>query len=155
VPRSLTPIPADTPIVDKKGAINFFFRLAWQALIDAFQQVPTVAAIERLAQAAALVTTGLYTTRAAGLYRISWYLRKTVADGVSSSLTVTLGWTESALALTEAAPALATDTVTAQQSGSKLVYADESTDLTIAVAYASNTPGAMKWRLDASVEALT
>jgi LDH2 family malate/lactate/ureidoglycolate dehydrogenase len=155
VPRSLTPIPADTPIVDKKGAITFYFRLAWQSLIDAFQQVPTVAATEVLAQAAALVTTALYTTRAAGLYRISWYLRKTTADGVSSSLTLTLGWTETAFAQSEAQAAVAVDAVTAQQSGQKVVYADESTDLTIAVAYASNTPGAMKWRLDASVEALT
>lgn len=154
MPRTLSPIPTGMLIVDDNGAITLFFRLAWQTLIDSFTTSPTAATVQKLSQTAALPTAAAFTTRATGLYRVSWYLRKTVADGVSSSLTLTLGWTESGLAVTEAEAALTTDTITAQQSGSKVVWADGATDLTYQVAYASNTPAKMNYRLDVSVESL-
>jgi hypothetical protein len=152
VPRTLEPITLGEAIVDKAGAISIGFRQKWQQLMDSFQFSPSVAAVELVNQSAAVVTTSAYLTKAAGLYRISYVLRKTVADGVSSSLTFTYGWIESGVALTESAAALATDTTTAQQSGTKLVYADANTDLTFALAYASNTPAAMHYRVDVTVE---
>lgn len=154
MPRSLGPIPTGVQIVDKAGAINDFFRLRWQQLIDAFTSTPATGALQKLALTAALVTTAIYTTKSAGVYRISYYMRKTAADGVSSSLTFTFGWSESGIAQTESETALTTDAVTAQQSGSKVVWADAVTDLTAAIAYASNTPGAMSYRVDAVVEQL-
>ncbi len=157
MPKSLSIIPSGVRIVDTLGAINEFFRFRWEELRSGFQTTPTVAGepdLQKTGQTAALATTALYTTKTAGLYRLSYYMRKTVADGVSSSLTVTWGWTESGTALTEAQPALTTDTTAAEQSGSKLVYADANTNLTIAVAYASNTPNRMTWRIDNCVELL-
>lgn len=154
--RSLAPIPSGVQIVDKAGAITDFFRLRWQQLIDGFQASPLAGSTQKLNQSAALGTTAIYTTKAAGLYRISYYLRKTVIDGVSSSLTPTIGWIESGIGLTEAQPAIANDSVTTGQgSGSQTKWVDQQTDITIAIAYASNTPGTMKWRLDAAVEQLT
>lgn len=153
MPKSLGLIPQGVVIVDKDGAITDFFRLRWEELRSGFQTSPTAAALQKIGQTAALATTALLTTKSAGLYRISWYLRRTVNDGVSSSATVTLGWQESGVPLTEAQTPV-TEAGTAEQSGSKLVWADGATDLSIAVAYASNTPGLMAYRLDTSVEQL-
>lgn len=152
MPRTLDPIPVDVPIVEKDGSITIYFRRLWDTLIAGYQNIGSRAAVALTGQTAAIVTTSAYTTLSSGLYRISWYMRKTVADGVSSSLTVTLGWSESGIALTEAGAALATDTTSAQQSGSKVVSADAASDITFAVAYASNTPNKMTYRIDVVVE---
>lgn len=152
--RALSPIPDGSSIVDKFGSITVFFRLRWQELIDAFGDVPVAGSVQRTGQTAALVTTAVYTTVAAGFYRISYYMRKTVADGVSSSLTATVGWTETGVPLSESAAPLTTDTTAAQQSGTKVVWADAGTDITIAFAYASNTPAKMTWRANVAVESL-
>lgn len=154
IPQSLAPIPEGTQIVDKNGAITTFFRLRWESLINGFQFTPTVAVVQLTGQHATIVTTAAFTTLTAGRYRISYYLRKTAADGVSSSLTVTLGWTESGIALSESGAALATDTTAAQQSGEKVVDVDAAVDITYAVLYASNTPNQMVYRLTINVEQL-
>ncbi|HEV8262936.1 MAG TPA: hypothetical protein VGQ19_19545 [Burkholderiales bacterium] len=155
MPQVLSPIPLATPIIEKDGSISAFFRLRWQELIDSFLRTPTASAVSKLSpQSASIATTAAFTTRVAGYYRVSYYMRKTQADGVSSSLTFTWGWTETGVALPESAAALTTDTTSAQQSGSKTVYADAASDLTYAVAYASNTPGQMKYRLEVRVEQL-
>jgi hypothetical protein len=152
MPRQINIIPADTKIVDQNGAITLFFRLAWQSLVNAFQLAATRASLAELTKGAAIGTTIAWTTAQAGVFRVSWYLRKTVADGVSSSLTITIGWTDKAAAETQAGAALAADTNVAQQNGSVVVRADANTSLTYAVAYASNTPGAMKFDVVVVVE---
>lgn len=149
--RTLPPIPTETKIVDRFGAVTLFFMQVWETLRASFLVVAAAATLQLTEQSAAIATTAVYTTLSAGLYRLSYYVRKTAIDGVSSSLTVTLGWVEG-IAQTEVQAALAADAVTAQQTGNKVVWADANTDLTIAVAYASNTPAAMKFRLDALVE---
>lgn len=154
MPSSLAPIPLGAQIVDTAGSITDFFRLRWQSLIDGFQLSATVADVQKLAQTAALVATAAFTTKAAAAYRITYYLRKTVADGVASSATVTLGWTETGVALTVSGAALVLDTVLAVQTGSALVWADGATDITYAVAYSSTTPNKMTYRLDVTVEQL-
>lgn len=158
--RNLSPIPGGTVIVDKTGGITDFFRLRWEELRSAFSSTPAAGSVQfgppgSVALSAALPTTVVFTAKIAGLYRISYYLRKLTADGVSSALTATVGWTETGVAQSESEAAVTVDAVTAQQSGSKVVWADANTDLTIAVAYASNTPAAMTYRVDAAVESLT
>jgi hypothetical protein len=158
MPQTLAPLPLQAEIVDQAGAITNFFRLRWEQLRTAFQYVNTVAnTLQGLPSGVlngALAATAIYTTLAAGTYRVSYYIRKVTNDGVSSSLQVTLGWTESGLAQTEVEAALTVDAVTAQQSLSKVVDSDGATNITIAVAYASNTPGLMTYRLRTSVEQL-
>lgn len=154
MPQSLAPIPQEMQIVDEGGAITEFFRLRWQQLIDAFTLTPSAATVFTTAQTAAIGTSSAFVTRQDALYRVSYYLRKTQADGVSSSLTFTWGWIDGGVALTESAAALTLDSVIAEQSGSKVVMADASSGLTYAVAYASNTPGQMAYSLSVSVEQL-
>lgn len=154
MPSTLAPIPAGTPIVEKDGTITAFFRLLWQSLIDSFQYTPTVALVALTGQHASIVMTAAFTTLNAGRYRISYYMRKTTADGVNSSLTVTLGWTESGIALSESGAALVTDTTAAQQSGEKVIDVDAAVDITYAIAYVSNTPNQMQFRLTVNVEQL-
>lgn len=152
--QSLGPIPEGVAIVNEDRSITDFFRLRWQDLITAFTTTPTVATVQQLAQGASIATVAAYTTLSPGKYRVSYYLRKTTADGAGSALTFTWGWTETGIPLTESAAALLTDTTAAEQSGSKVVYADGATDLTFAVVYASTTPLFMKFRVDVVVEKL-
>lgn len=156
MPKTLAPIPAGVAITldaqNLTGVITDFFRLRWQSLIDNFQTTPDVATQSWTGQVAALATTTLYTTKTAGYYRVSYYLDKTVADGVSSSLQVTVGWTEGGSARTSVFGALTTDSIGANQSGSVMVPCDGASALTIAVAYASNTPNKMTYRADAITE---
>lgn len=155
MPRVVDPIPLGAPITEKDNTASLLFRYRWQQVIDGATITPTLAATQLLTQNAAIATTAVYTTLNAGRYRISYYIRKTQVDGVSSSLTVTLGWTESGVPLTETFAAIAADSVTTgKQEGSIVIYADSATDLTFAVAYASNTPGQMKYRIDVVAEQL-
>lgn len=154
MPTSLGELPIAVPIVEKEGWITLFFRQRWEELRTRFNLSPTVASVPLAGQAAAIATVAAFTVSAGGLYEVSYYMRKTAPDGVSSSLTFTYGWTESGLPLTESETALAADATNAQQSGSKLIRSDANADLTFAVAYASNTPGQMKFRVDVVVKQL-
>lgn len=110
-------------------------------------------AVNLTAQSSSLTTTPVpLPTLATGAYRISYYTRKTTADGVSSSLTITFSWTEGGQALSLSGSALTNDAVTAVQSGTLLILSDASSPISYSVAYGSNTPGAMKFRLYILVE---
>jgi hypothetical protein len=157
MPKQLSPIPADVAIVTREGLALLFFHLRWQELQDGINVVPAAGLLSyrgAAALGAALGTTTIFTTRVAGRYRISYYTRKTVADGVSSSLTATIGWLEGGVPLTEAGTVLNVDNTGQYDSKTRDVYADAGVNLTIATAYASNTPGNMRYSLDASVELL-
>lgn len=149
-----SPIPIGVPITERDGTITPFMRLRWQELIDGGAVVPVAARFSSVEEHAALPVTTLLTVTAAGEYRITVYVRKITPDSVSSSLTVTVGWTESAVPLTDSAPALTVDAITATQAFSRLVVADANSDLTLQIAYASNTPNAMRYLVRAVVERL-
>ena len=121
---------------------------------DSMVRTPTEARISDSGQTAALATTTIRTTTLQADYEVGYYIQKTTADGVSSSLTVTLGWTANGVAQTRAFAALATDTTGANQSAVIPILADAATDITIAIAYASNTPGTMVYLYRASVKRL-
>src|SRR4051812_43985035 len=91
---------------------------------------------------------------AAGTYRVTYYARKTFADGVASSLTVTLGWTENGLALSLSGAPMVADTVSSPQNGSITVTIDGNSALTYSTAYASTTPNRMRYKVEFTVEAL-
>lgn len=156
MPRTLSPIPLQAAIVDRAGAINDFFRLRWQELIDGSLFTPSVASVSSgtPAPSASLATTAVYTTKTSGRYRVSYGLHKKTPDGVSSSLTVTIGWVQGGIALTKTFAALTLDTVLAEQDGVIPFRADANIDITIAILYASNTPGLMAYEYDVTVENL-
>jgi hypothetical protein len=153
--RSLAPIPLGSPIVERDGTITAFFRQRWQDVGAGWTETPSVQQARRVAQTAALATTAVWTTTAAGMHRVSWYLRKTRADGVSSSATVTIGFVDlDGVALSYPGPALTLDSVGAWQGVIVPIRCGTPTDITAAVAYASATPGAMRYDLEVRVEYL-
>lgn len=144
MPNELPPIPPNVAITEPEtGFMTFFFRQIWELVRTGFQRAPTVASIEIADENEAVVTSLAWLALADGEYRVSWRLRKIVADGVSSSLTVTIGWLDGGVAISQAFPALTTDTVVAQSSGSLVLHADGASQITYAIAYASNTPNKM------------
>jgi hypothetical protein len=152
MPSTLSPLVLGARLVDKVGGTTLFFLERWQQLIGSFQVSPNVARTQALGLSASLPATTAYIPLVAGLYRVNVYLRKTAADGVSSSLTLTIGWTESGVPLTQSFAALTTDTTGSVQATSFQVWSDASAPITTAVVYASNTPGAMQYREDVDVE---
>lgn len=158
MPTVLSDIPLGIPIVDQSGGITIFYRLRWNELQERFQLAPVAATADSPSTdpSAATGTTSLLTTVSSGLYRVTVYSRKTVADGVSSSLQLTLGWTEHAVALTKTFAAVTADSITTSvDSITWTVLADATTDINFSFAYASNTPGNMKYLYRVRVEQLS
>jgi hypothetical protein len=156
--NTIAPINAQTPIAEDAkgnplGYISRYFRQWLLAITTQLQSfVPTYPSLSLTGQAASLVTTTAYATTAAGLYRVSYYVRITQAATVNSSLTVTLGWLESTVALSQAFAAVTGNTIATIQSGSILVRADAESDLTVSTVYASAGATPMQYRIDVSVE---
>jgi hypothetical protein len=143
------------PIADKDGGITTFFRLRWQQLVDGWAQSGSVALFTAIGRTTALATTSVLTTLSTGKYRVSWYLRKTRADGAASAAAVTLGWVDlDGVALSVTGAALTLDTVQAVQSGMQIVRCLTASDVTVAVSYLSSTPAQMRYDLEVTVEYL-
>lgn len=137
------------------GKPSFNFLTRWNALTDRIEQAPySPFAPTRLTdQNASIGATPLaQAALPAGLYRVSWYARVTTAAGVSSSLTVTIGWTEGSVALSLSGAALTGNLVTSVQSGMVFLLIDDGSPITYATTYASNAAGAMKYTLVLNLE---
>lgn len=118
---------------------------------------PSRIALEEVtAQSASISATALNIGEVpAGLYRISPYVRITVAAGVSSSLTVTFSWTDGGVSPSFSFPAITGNTTTTVQPDKSLVLEiDDGTPITYATTYASNPAGAMQYKLSITVERL-
>ena len=87
-----------------------------------------------------------------GNYRVSYYLEKTQADGVSSSTMVTIGWQHGSVARTRSFPTLTLDSNLASDSTAIPIVIDQNSAITYAVAYTSNTPGLMRYNITLWVE---
>lgn len=106
-------------------------------------------------QAAAITTATLWPASTAGIYRVTWYARVTRAATSSSSLAVTIGWTDDGVALTSAGTALTGNTTSTFQSGQLAVNADRLTNITYAAAYSTSGATSMQYSLRLVVEALS
>ena len=82
-----------------------------------------------------------------GLYEVSYYTRVTQAAGVSSSLTVTIGWTDHTIALTLSGGALTGNSTSTLQTFSRLFFCDGNTPITYSTTYASNGAPVMQYEL--------
>jgi len=101
---------------------------------------------------AATAPTAIQTpTLNAGLYRVSWYARITTPASVSSSLTVTIHWTDGGIVCSVSGAAMTGNTTSTVQSGSVLVQVDPNTTINYETAYTSvGTP--MAYALDVVAE---
>ncbi len=148
-PQTRKPLPDFTM---GKDFGNWLFTSVVQQIANAPQVYP---AVSLSTQSAAIGTTPIpLPSLATGAYRITWYLEKTVADGVSSSVQVTISWTHNTKSLSLSGAALTTDTTLAVQSNSITVLIDAASPISYSTAYASNTPGLMKYQLYILVESV-
>jgi len=153
---SLPSIPYESPVTDGQFLSSDYYQylFALQGRAESASSLLSTP-VELTNQSATIATTAIpLPALTAGLYVMRYYARITVADGVSSSLTVTLGWTESAQALTFSGAAMTGDTVTTVQSNTIMVQVDANTSLRYSTVYASNTPAKMRYRLSVTVESL-
>ncbi len=84
---------------------------------------------------------------ATGLYRVSYLARVTTPASTSSSLTVTLGFTNGGVSCTIAGAAMTGNSTSTVQSQTVLVSIDASTPLTYSTAYSSTGATAMAYSL--------
>lgn len=124
----------------------------WQGVTRSCQQIGLVSLTAQTASiGATAVPTPALTT---GRYLVRWYTRVTTPGTVSSSLMVTIGWTDGAVAQTTSGATLTANTTTTQESGSILVTADAATTITYATTYASAGATAMAYALTVTVDAV-
>ena len=91
----------------------------------------------------------------AGLYRVTWYARITTAattGAQTSSLTVTVAWTDLTVSQSFSGAAITGNAVTTNQSETKLLYVDAATPISYSTAYASDTASQMQYRLSVYLE---
>lgn len=125
----------------------------FEAIRSLFDQTfGQVAKSDLAAQGAAVTTTPVLANAVAGLYRVTYYVRVSRAASTSSSVQVTLGWTDGGVAQTFVGTALTGNTTATQESRSVLVRADNATNITVAVAYASVGATSMLYEVATLVE---
>lgn len=155
---TLQPLPWIAPVTTQQGS---YINPDWGRWFDILRTSVGNAAVtlgDPVAltnQGASISTTAIpLLALANGYYKVNWYARVTTADAVSSSLAVTIGWTESSVSLTKAFTALTGNTTSTVDGQSVVVLIDQNSALTYATTYASNTPGAMRYRLSVIVESV-
>lgn len=113
-----------------------------------------VGSVSESAQTAAIATTAIpIQTVSDGLYRVSYSARITTAASVSSSLTVTIGWTCNTVSCSQSGAAITGNTTATQQNASFVIQCDASSEITYATAYSSTIAG-MTYALDVVAEVM-
>lgn len=159
----LPPIPTTAPLLelDLDGTSSPYVSADWYRWIFALASrlnasSPVIGTPTSLTtQGASIGTTSLtLPALSAGVYRVSWYARITQAATVSSSLTVTLGWTETTITLTTSGSAITGNTTTTVQSDARIVVTDASAPITYSTAWVSVGATPMIYRLSILCEQL-
>jgi hypothetical protein len=117
------------------------------------------ATVDRVRESASIGATPLYAVPATGtqIYRVTYYLKVIAAATMSASVTLIIGWNDAddsaALTFVTPSPANATDS-TGVVTGTVLVDAKSSTDITYGTEYASAGATSMFYKLRLRAEAL-
>mgnify|MGYP006264961413 CR=1 FL=1 len=149
------PFPAQDPIARKGDGLLSLPWLNWfTTLQQDVQQAPyQLTSVTVTGQSAAIGATALpLGALASGLYRVSYLARITTPATTSSSLTVTLGFTNGGVTCTLAGAAMTSNTTTTVQSQTVLLQIDASTPLTYSTAYSSTGAQAMVYSLWVTAE---
>lgn len=154
----LSAAPTRNAVVNLTGEQPGFLSFLWEkwvrALLARVNQTPQLLGVlSKTLQSAALGATAIPTpTLAPGLYRVSYSARVTRPATTSSSLTVTVGWTDGTVACSESSAAITGNTTGTQVNRTMLVRIDSATTITAATAYSSVGATTMQYRLDVTVE---
>jgi hypothetical protein len=154
----IAPVPAKPgePVKPASGFVDLPWILwfqEWQSRLLASPE--RLASMTLTGQAASIASSPISTgILAAGLYRLSYYARVTQAATVSSSLTVTFGWTDGGVTCTASGAAMVGNTTATAQSGAFVVHADQAAALTYSTTYASVGGVSMEYQLTVLVEGI-
>jgi hypothetical protein len=113
-----------------------------------------VASVHRTGLAASIAATTIYTPSQPATFRVSWAVQVTQAATVSSSIAVTITWTN-AVGQTKAFTANTGNLTTTNDSGSWVIRPDAGLPIKYATTYASVGGTSMAYTLDVVVEQLT
>lgn len=163
----LSPIPRQTSLIQRKwdaqaqrsrltGVISPEWDDWFVEVASRINNSPVAGGSKSLTtQEAAIVATPIpMASLPAGLYRVSYYARITRAATVSSSLTVTIGFTDGGANPSFSGTAMTGNTTATAQSNVWLIRSDNAGPITYATAYVSNGATAMQYALYLKVEAL-
>ena len=149
----LQDMPVRDAVVNKDGSIAEPWRLYLRQQSSEVASAPTRQGQTALtAQAASLSATAVPVTVTDGLWRLSFYARLTQAATTSSSLIVTLKWTDGGVLCGLSGAAITGNTTDSVQSGTALVRADGNTSLLYQTTYASVGATPMQYQLDVVAE---
>ena len=147
------PLPVETPLVETNRQMNWFWVQYFTARDQRIEaSADTVVDARLSAQAASIGATPLSIGTSAGLFRVSVMANITRAATVSSSLAVTIAWTQDGVAKSKAYPAITGNTTATYLAESAPVRIDPNTSLTYATTYASVGATTMQYSLEVAVE---
>ena len=158
---TIAPLPTTAPLLQmgNDGKPTSYMSGDWFrwffALVTRIQSSSTLLgnAVQKTAQTASIGTTTIpLPALSSGVYRVTFYGRVTTAAGVSSSLAVTLNWTDGAVACSQTSTAVTGNTTATVTSGTIMFNADAASAITYATTYASNPGSAMAYKLTIVVE---
>jgi len=164
--RNTSPFPYDVPVspetVDRNGqkTRSPYFS---QELVDWFLEQQTRAedspeflvTVTLIAQDAAIATTPIpMPALAAGVYRVTAYLRITRAATVSSSVQLTITATDGGVSCPQSAAAVTGNTTATVHGATFVVRSDAAQPISYAVAFSTSGATPAQYRLDLRVEAL-
>lgn len=156
IPGFNEPYPSRDAIVKtNRKPTAVLVRWEEQSLLVRVNQAPyRVQDAEVLSGVAASTAGTLGGDQTAGLYRVSFYAECVTADPVSQSLTIVIGWTHNAKALSRTLVVFtgAPLTIVSTTGGVAPIEIDPGTPISYTLTYASNTPGLGKFDVTLSAE---
>lgn len=145
-------VPFRNPVADARTLLATPVWVRWlQSLVDALK---AKGSLSLTAQGAAVAATALGTELPAGLYRVSYALRVTRAATSSSSVAITVRWTDGGVACAQSFAAVTGNTTATVQSNSLLLRADARSSVTVETTYGSVGATTMQFALDARLDLL-
>lgn len=146
--------PLNDVVIDKTGRLTDLWRQWFGRLPATLGAIPSILNVVNLSgQSASLAATDFSNTSLlAGIYRASYRVQITQAAGVSSSLTVSILWTDGGVAQTATGAAIVGNTVTTGQSDFALIRVDAGTAVQYSAVYASVGVPGMTYTFTASLE---
>jgi len=159
---SVPPLPYGDPIgtwtAPNKKKIPVNVTDSWERSLSAFTDHVTntavqLAAVQLTEQSASIAATAIPISNVTtGIYRLSYYARISRAAGTSSSLTVTLQWTDGGVVCSTSGAAMTGNTTTTFQTGHLLLGIDSATSVRYSTTYASAGAPTMQYKLTWIVE---
>ena len=130
-------------------------RSAWSALTPRIPLPPKILAMSAALAPASLAITPLPLGELpAGIWRVSYHARVTTPASVSSSLEVTISWTDGGVSQSATGAAMTGNLTTTVGFGTLPIRIDADTPVSVATIYASTGAQAMIYRLDVVLESL-